>query len=99
MDNTNGLAAGIELADIGIQKVSRKYSAWLIKARKAAIEHAQAYGSVTSDDVHEMHPLPEGAHPNLMGAVFRGIPLYLGGYTHSRRPSARGRIIRVYKAK
>lgn len=95
----DGLLEGIQRADYGIATVSRHYPEWLAKARKHAVEIAQAEGRVSSDDIHEICPMPEGAHPNLMGAVFRNINLYLAGYKRSTRPSAHGRVIRVYKWK
>lgn len=92
----DGLKQGRELAEFGIRKVSRHYGDWVDKARQAAINHARVHGQVTSDDLYDICPLPEGAHPNLMGSVWRGIDLRMIGYAPSRRPEAHGRIIRVY---
>ena len=92
----DGLQQGRERAEHGIRKVSRHYGDWVAKAQAAAIQHAQMYGEVTSDDLYDICPLPDGAHPNLMGSVWRGITLKAIGYTPSRRPEAHGRIIRVY---
>lgn len=92
----DGRKEGIERAEYGIKKVSRHYGDWVDKARASAIQFAKTHGKVTSDDLYEICPLPEGAHPNLMGSVWRGINLRMIGYTQSRRPEAHGRIIRVY---
>lgn len=92
----DGLQEGIERADYGIRKVSRHHGDWVDRARQTAVAFAKLHGRVTSDDLYEICPLPEGAHPNLMGSVWRGIDLRVIGYAPSRRPEAHGRIIRVY---
>lgn len=91
-----GRRQGRQRADGGIQRVSRHDTLWVEKARLLARQIASQRGRVCSDDLHEALPLPDGAHPNLMGSVWRGINLRMIGYTQSRRPEAHGRIIRVY---
>lgn len=90
------LAEGLRRRDDGIETVSRDWDDWLSQARKTALRVAAERGSVCSDDIHENCPLPSGAHPNLMGAVFRGIGLTHVGWTHTTRPTGHGRTIRVY---
>jgi len=92
----DGLKEGIERAEYGIRKVSRHYGDWIDRARSAAVAFAKTHGRVSSDDLYEICPPPEGAHPNVMGSVWRGINLKVIGYAPSRRPEAHGRIIRMY---
>ena len=92
----DGLVEGVRLADEGIAKVSVGKSEWLAKARQAVVDHAKKHGQVTSDDLHDICPLPVGAHPNLIGAVWRNLNLTFAGYQQSKRPSAHGRVIRVW---
>lgn len=91
-----GARQGRQRADSGIERVSRHDTLWVEKARLLARQAASEKGRVTSDDLHELLALPDGAHPNLMGAVWRGIGLPVLGYETSRRPEAHGRVIRVY---
>ena len=95
-EEENGLAEGRRLRDEGIKNVSRNYSDWLSDARKIAYAFAKAHGAVTTDDVHRICPLPEGANHSLMGAVLRSPDFKFIGYTQSTRPSAHGRVIRIY---
>jgi hypothetical protein len=91
-----GLFEGRQRRDRGLAKVSRDYGWWLDQARTVAEEIANRRGEVNSDDVHELCPLPIGAHHNLMGAVFKDARFKPIGYIASTRPSAHGRIIRIY---
>ena len=93
-----GRRRGRKAAEHGAKRVARHDSAWVEKARRTAREIASQRGRVTSDDLHEVCPLPDGAHHNIMGAVWRGIGLPVLGYETSRRPEAHGRVIRVYGA-
>jgi hypothetical protein len=94
--NQIGLFEGRQRRDRGIAKVSKGYDWWLDQARHVAYKIAQDTGEVTSDDVHEKCPLPSVAHHNLMGAVFKDPRFKPIGYRQSARPSAHGRVIRIY---
>ncbi len=69
---------------------------YLRDARYYAIWHIREYGTVTSDDIQEAVPLPSGLHKNTTGAVFHDSRLIHCGYALSRRPQAKGRVIRVW---
>ncbi len=58
---------------------------WIDKARELAVEIAEKHGTVTADDIHEAHPLPEGIEPRTMGAVFHDPRFQLCHYTPGRR--------------
>jgi hypothetical protein len=87
---------GRKRRDEGLQAVSQGWDAWLAQARAVARRVAQERGKVTSDDIHTLCPLPEGAHHNLMGAVFKTTGLVQIGWTQTERPEGHGRVIRVY---
>lgn len=91
-----GRRQGRQRAEGGIERVSRHDTLWVEKARLVARRIAAERGRVCSDDLHEVLALPDGAHPNLMGAVWRSIDLPTIGWETSRRPEAHGRVIRVY---
>lgn len=91
-----GRRRGRQQAAYGTKRVARNDTLWVERARRVARDIAAQRGRVTSDDLHEVCPLPEGAHHNLMGAVWRGIGLPVLGYETSRRPEAHSRVIRVY---
>ncbi len=91
-----GLFEGRARRDKGLAKVSQGFGWWLDQARFLAERIAKQKGQVSSDDIHNALELPEGAHHNLMGAIFKDPRFKPIGYTHSSRPSAHGRIIRIY---
>lgn len=91
-----GLFEGRQRRDKGLAKVSQGFGWWLEQARFLAEKIARQQGRVSSDDIREACPLPETAHHNLMGAVFKDPRFQPVGYTPSQRPSAHGRIIRIY---
>jgi hypothetical protein len=91
-----GLFEGRQRRDKGLAKVSQGFDWWLEQARFLAEKIAREQGRVSSDQIHEVCPLPEEAHPNLMGAVFKDSRFEPVGYIPSQRPSAHGRIIRIY---
>lgn len=81
----------------GIQKVKRNADGWVQKARQKAIEHARIYGTVTSDDVHQICPMPKELHVNSMGAVFNTSELKLIRYEKSQREKSHSRVIGRYE--
>ena len=91
-----GLFEGRARRDKGLVKVSNGFNWWLEQARHVAVLVAQRKGFVSSDDIHERCPPPETAHHNIMGAVFKDARFKPVGYLPSNRPSAHGRIIRIY---
>jgi hypothetical protein len=70
---------------------------WVGKARFMAIQHAMIHGTVSSDDVHRICPMPMNESRNAMGAVFRTQNLQLVDFKQSERVSAHARRIGVYK--
>ena len=95
-DQPLGLPEGNRLRDAGVKKVSDKNQEWLQQAQKMAKAIAAKRGTVCSDDIHEVFPPPLKAHPNIMGAVFRGLGLKVVGFKQTTRPSGHGRMIKVY---
>lgn len=87
---------GLELQARGIEQVSRNNSEWIAQARGVARRVAQESGAVSSDDIHRLCPPPAGTHPNVMGAVFKGLNLRVISFMTTKRPSGHGRLIRVY---
>ncbi len=84
--------------DIGIAKVSGyPNDDWITRARNFAMHYAARNGEVTSDDVQKWCPPPPDAHPNVMGAVFRGKRLKPVGFTQTKRVSGHARTIRIYE--
>lgn len=94
----SGLSQGIKRRDAGVKKVSDKNTEWLKEAQRIAKMLVNSRGTVCSDDIHEMFPPPLSAHPNVMGAVFRGLGLKVVGFKQTSRPSGHGRMIKVYGA-
>lgn len=70
---------------------------WVGKARYFAIQHARLHGTVTSDDIHRICPMPDSVHPNSMGAIWRTKELVCVGYTVTQRKSGHARRIGIYK--
>ena len=85
---------GLELKERGIASVSRHR--WVDNARVAAVALAQHFGWVTSDRLHDvMGPPP---HPSCYGAIFHDKRFRrTGQYVKSKRPSAHGREIRIWR--
>lgn len=92
------LLAGLAARDIALGTHEATYADWLREAREKVYLRAKERGRVTSDDVHELTPLPSWVHHNVMGAVFRDKRLRAVGFTHTKRPSGHARTIRIYEA-
>jgi hypothetical protein len=71
---------------------------WLTRARQTAAEICLVKGTVSSDDVQNVLPLPAGVHHNAWGAVFRA-PWFIrtGQFVQSQRPEAHARWIQVWR--
>lgn len=84
---------GLELRDAGIASLERHR--WVDDARVAAVTLAQHFGWVTSDRLHDvMGPPP---HENCFGAIFKDKRFVPTGWVQSKRRSAHGRWIRVWR--
>ncbi len=90
------LIEGLAGRDIAINTMEVNYTDWMAEAREKAVSHARDHGSVTSDDIYALAPMPPWIHHNAMGAVFRDKRLKIDGYVMSKRPSAHARRIAVY---
>lgn len=90
---------GRTLRDKGIERVTQKHNAWLDWARTLARNYANAYGTVTINEVRHLVHLPENAHPNIWGAVLRHSDFEPVGFCQATHPSAHARVVRVYKLK
>lgn len=79
------LFASREAQKAGIEKVASKHEDWLETVRRWALLHADLYGgAVTANDVRRVWTLPDGAHPNLWGAVFKDRRFKKIGMTESK---------------
>jgi hypothetical protein len=91
------LFSGEELKKAGIQRVIENNADYVAEARLMARRVAEARGYVSSDDIQELFPPPPWAHHNVMGAVFADPMFKPVKFVRSSRPSAHGRMIRLYK--
>lgn len=66
---------------------------WIERARKVAVEIAARRGWVSSEDIHDKCPPPEGSDKRVMGAVFAGQGLVKVGYAEGTRKVAHGRPV------
>lgn len=89
---------GERLRDEGIRRVARGNGQWLENTRQWARDWARAHGQVSSDDLRRHLTLPDGAHDNLWGAVFKGRNLGLipVGRTRNHTATAHARDVRVW---
>lgn len=71
---------------------------WLDEARYTMRKLLEKQPYVTSDDVHNICPMPKVLHPNTMGSVF-SEGFKWNGFVQSKRPSAKGRYIRQWTVK
>ena len=94
------LEEGLQRKASGLAKVSSRGSHWLHEAREFAYSWARIYGEVASDIVLDRCPIPEHLHNNTAGALFSDPRfVFTGRYRPSRRPSAHGREIKIWKLK
>jgi hypothetical protein len=94
------LDLGARLKEQGQKQVEEHNRPWIDWMRMQARFLAKKDGTVTTDDLQDIadwwnrHP----KHPNAWGSVFKeGFERV--GYTKSRRPKARCRVISVWKIK
>ena len=72
----------------------RQYPELAKRLREVAKRLAQTKGEITSDDVHEAHPIPPGIDGRIMGAVFSKKEWVRVGYQPSRRKDQNhGRVV------
>ena len=71
--------------------------AWLQEARQIAQKLLLTRGSITIEDLTEVHPLPKYIKKNFLGRVFRDDVFQKAGYTNARRTMARGHALRVWE--
>jgi hypothetical protein len=83
--------------DAGLDLVEGNYPDYLSRARVAARAVAIREGEVTINEVRQrVGPPPEGVHPNVMGAVFRGREWSLIGYTPATHAAGHARRVGIY---
>ena len=91
------MSLGDDLRDEGIDRVSKGRKEWLGRVRAWAWDYARNHGSVSANDLRNNFVLPEGAHPNLWGAVFHGAGLKPEGTTKNKAvASAHSRSVKVW---
>lgn len=71
---------------------------WLDEARWAMKKLLEKQPYVTSDDVHNVCPLPKNLHRNTLGAVFNNEFRSIG-FQKSKREAAKGRWIQQWRLK
>jgi hypothetical protein len=92
---------GERLKEQGQKQVEEHNRQWIDWMRMQARFLAEKNGVVSTDDLQDLadwwnrHP----GHPNAWGAIFRDAGFARVGYTKSRRPKARCRVISVWKLK
>jgi hypothetical protein len=98
MDNrTLDLFEGLRRQEVGVAQVYLNNFDWVDKARVVAKSLAVKHGAISIDDVLSAFPRPPSVHPNATGAIFKEKIWVKVGYKPSEKPSARARIVGVYK--
>ena len=69
---------------------------YLKQTRDFAEAHIRQHGQVTSDDVQAAVELPSGVKPAFVGQIFQDGRFIERGFTISKRPQAKGHVIRVW---
>ena len=90
---------GRELRDRQHSLFQAQHGTFLEQARALAVAVAQEKGTVSINDIRGQITLPPGAHPSLLGSVFRDKRFFVAGYTQAQHPAAHARIIRYYALK
>ncbi|MSR56034.1 MAG: hypothetical protein EXS09_22600 [Gemmataceae bacterium] len=96
----NGQAEGERRRDAALAILSATRPAIIRRLQRAAVEIALDTGTVISDDVRAVVPIPPGIHPTVTGAAINGLAmlgiLRGGDHIRSRRPVAHARHVRVW---
>lgn len=86
---------GEQLKTVALAAHERRHGEWLTAVRKAAMLHAFTHGTVNADDIAHI-PLPEGASPNVRGAIFNCPEFVFVGFVRSKRPEAHANRLNSY---
>ena len=103
MNDQMELQMGRYARDAAIAQLSSSISrqVWIGHAYNVAYSHALKYGTVTSDDVRKLCPIPIRFDARILGAVFNprrsGFRLKSVGFTHTKRREGHARIIRIWR--
>lgn len=95
------LIAGLELRDKGIELAAENNASLVVRARHHALRIAREQGEVSMDDVMQAL-VAEGYGPhclkNAAGGIFRDRRFqFTGRMVQSKRPWARGNLLRVWR--
>jgi len=90
------LFSGRELRDQAIERVAINKESYVQAARKVMHEILDRAGRVTSDDVRDLLPVPDGMDPRVLGAVFARCGLRRIGWKETRYPQAHARPIAIW---
>lgn len=90
------VSVGRMMHDQGIERVAERHEEWLDAVRARAWAVARAKGVVSINDLRPYFVLPEGAHHNLWGTVFRTADFAPVGITRVEHPEGHARTVRVY---
>ena len=82
-----------------VSAFEKRYPELTRKLQQAALELGRARGRITSDDIWDLCPVPDGIEPRIMGVAFRDKKLWrqTGEYVKSRRPSRHKAPISVWE--
>jgi hypothetical protein len=95
MLNTTQLGQTLRDNQLGLFEV--RDSEFLCRCRTLAVQICQQQGSVSINDIRSQISIPDGMHPSVLGAVFRGKQFRAVGFTEASHPQAHARIIRIYE--
>lgn len=99
----NQLALGLEARDEALDRVelsTAERKEWVRRGRLIAQNHIVLHKSITSDELRQIHPVPEGVDPRILGAVFRSPgPFIRLGWKQTENKDAHGRPIAIWGLK
>ena len=93
----NTTQVGQAIRDNQLALFEARDSEFLSRCRTLAVQICQQQGSVSINDIRSRISIPDGMHPSVLGAVFRGKQFKAVGFTEASHPQAHARIIRTYQ--
>lgn len=75
---------------------------WVAEVSPLVDQAVRTFDTFTSDDLHDLHSLPQPEHRNWWGVLLANMSgrrvIRRVGYRASKRPEANGRVISVWSA-
>lgn len=93
----NTTQVGQSIRDNQLALFEARDSEFLCRCRTLAVAICEKQGSVSINDIRSHISIPDGMHPSVLGAVFRGKQFQTVGFTEASHPQAHARIIRTYQ--